>query len=156
MKSNEVTEEHLQIAFINWMRGAFNGQNVTAFHVRNENAVNAIQGKRFKDQGVLAGVHDNIIIWPHRNFGTIELKSPSKPKSANKYSDKQQAFAESMERAGWTERHACCQTGEEIEAVIRSWGLKPQWKFPPLERSGRNILMQNVAFEMYGGWKKDS
>lgn len=152
-----MSESKLQVAFINWMRASL--PDVTVFHVYNETGRNshdadsekwgAIQGKIKKDRGVLAGVHDNIILWEGRNFATIELKDPNKPQSANKYSPKQQEFAEILDKYGF--RHACCQTGAQIDAYIRSLGLKPQFPFPrSLDATMRQMTQFRVADALYG------
>lgn len=139
-------EARLQVAFINWMRSAC--PDVVVWHNYQENAINQIQGKIRKDRGVLAGVHDNCLLLPDGRFATIELKSPSKRPSENKYSDKQQAFAERMSKAGC--KHFCCQNGEQIEAAVRSLGLVPLFRFPvALECTKRLMLQQEVAFELY-------
>ena len=141
-----MAESKLQVAFINWVRSAL--PHVTVWHVYNENSVNQIQGKIKKDRGVLAGVHDNHLIWEGRNFATVELKDPDKPKSINKYSDKQLAFAEKMDKAGFP--HACCQNGDQIEAAIRSFGLNPLFRFPrSLASSGKQMLMQQIFHDMH-------
>jgi len=139
-------EAKLQVAFINWMEYAL--PNVTVWHTYNENSKNEIQGKIKKDRGVLAGVHDNCLIWAGRNFATIELKSPEKAPSQNKYSPTQQDFAIAMSNAGF--RHACCQNGQQIEAAIRSFGLVPLYRFPvSLASSGKQMLQQVAQHEMY-------
>lgn len=141
-----MSESKLQVAFINWMKGAL--PQIIVFHVYNENSVNAIQGKMKKDRGVLAGVHDNCMILPDGKFASLELKNPDKPKSENKYSDKQQAFAERLDKVGC--HHACCQTGEQIEAYIQSLGLKPTYPFPrSLTSTGRQMIQQQIADLMY-------
>lgn len=134
-------EAKLQVAFINWMRSAC--PDVVVFHVYNENAVSEIQGKIKKDRGVLAGVHDNILLYAPSKMASIELKSPNKRPSENKYSDKQQTFAERMDKIGWP--HFCCQTGEQCEAAVRSLGLVPLFKFPlSLASTGKQMLMAQV------------
>lgn len=140
-----MSESLLQTAFINWVRAAL--PQVTVWHVYNENAINAIQGKIKKDRGVLAGVHDNHLIWADRNYATIELKDPGKPSSANKYSDAQKSFAERMDAAGFP--HACCQNAEQIEAAIASFGLVPRFRFPAsIKGSAKKILFQEML-EIY-------
>lgn len=121
---------------------------IIVFHIYQENAVNQIQGKIKKDRGVLAGVHDNIMILPDGVVATLELKDPNKTKSANKYSDSQKAFAERLDKANV--RHACCQNAEQIESYIASLGLKPKWKFPvALVSTKRLMLQQDVMDAMY-------
>lgn len=142
-----MSEASLQIAFINWMRSAC--PDVMVWHTYNENSVNAIQGKLKKDRGVLAGVHDNCMVLPDSRFCTLELKDPAKPKSANKYSDTQQAFAEKLDKAGCL--HACCQNADQIESYIKSLGLVPKYKFPSsLESSKKQMLMEQYQRAMRG------
>lgn len=152
-----MSESKLQIAFINWMRVAC--PEVTVFHVYNETGRNGsgeearrwamIEGKKKKDRGVLAGVHDNHLIWPHRNYATIELKDPDKPKSANKYSDNQAIFATKLDAAGFP--HACCQNGEQIEAAIRSFGLNPKVRFPGVLVSTKKVMFMQELFDVARG-----
>lgn len=139
-------EAKLQVAFINWMEYAL--PDVTVWHNYQENAKNVIQGKIKKDRGVLAGVHDNCLMWSGHNFATIELKSPMKAASQNKYSPSQVEFALKMDAAGFP--HACCQNGAQIEAAIKAFGLKPLYRFPlALQSSGRQMLQQAVMDAMY-------
>jgi hypothetical protein len=140
-----MSESKLQVSFINWMRSAL--PDVLVWHTYNENAVNQIQGKIRKDRGVLAGVHDNCILYGEGKFATLELKDPDKPKSANRYSEKQQAFAERLDKFGIP--HACCQSGEQIEAYILSLGLKPKYPFPrSLDSSKKQMLFQEIIDAM--------
>lgn len=139
-------EAKLQVAFINWMRSAC--PDVVVWHTYNENSVSAIQGKIKKDRGVLAGVHDNCLLLPDGRFATIELKSPNKAPSQNKYSDTQQAFAERLDKANI--RHFCCQNGPQIETAIASLGLSALFKFPrSLDATGAQMFRQVVAHELY-------
>lgn len=132
-------EAKLQVAFINWMRAAL--PDVTVWHVMNEGAKNEIQGSIRKTRGVLAGVHDNHLMWAGRNFATIELKSPEKKNA--KYDPLQSDFGTAMDKAGF--KHFCCQNGFEIEAAVRSLGLKPLFRFPvSLAGAGKQMLMQQV------------
>lgn len=138
-------ESKLQVSFINWMEHAL--PHVTVWHTYNENSKNNIQGKIKKDRGVLAGVHDNCLMWEGRNFATIELKSPEKSPSANVYSPTQKEFARKMDAAGFP--HACCQNGKQIEAAVKSFGLKPLYPFPIAnEKTKRLMLHQVLLYEM--------
>lgn len=147
-ETGEGNKEYLlQIAFINWMRSAL--PEVMVWSVINENAENAVQGAYFKKRGLLAGVHDCHLVWPGRNFATIELKSPDKRPSESKYSDTQKAFSERLDKCGFP--HACCQNGEQIESAIRSFGLEPKYPFPrSLSSSQKQMLMQETAKAMWG------
>ena len=156
-KKRDNGEAKLQVAFINWMRVAL--PHVLVWHVYNETGRDshgaqddqwaAIEGKRKKDRGVLAGVHDNHLAWPGRNFATIELKSPNKKYAA--YSDSQARFAKRLDACGFP--HFCCQTGQQIEAAIRSLGLVPLYEFPrALTSTKRHMMMREVFDAMHGDY----
>lgn len=141
-------EDELQEAFFAWYEYALKPLGVVAWHARNENSINAVQGAIMKRRGVLAGVHDVVLEWPWRNKATIELKSPKKRPSQNKYSDSQQGYAEAMDRVGFP--HACCQNGEQIIATLKSWGLNPLYPWPPINKGAGKYVRQTVVFhELY-------
>jgi len=131
------SESQLGIAFVNFMRYAF--PHVLAWHTRNENATNEIQGKILKDIGVLAGVHDYCLIWPYRNFATLELKRAA---VKAKYSPKQQEFADRMDMVGFP--HAVANSPATIIAALKSFGLVSMYKFPTLSSSEQNMRMQYI------------
>lgn len=142
-KPKDSGEDLLQIAFFAWYPSAL--PTVTAWHVRNQHSMDARQGAIMKKRGVLAGVHDVHLIWPG-NYGTLELKSPTKKNA--KMSDNQEGFAEAMKRCG--HKTAMCQTGEQIVDALKSWGLNPLYPWPPVNKGAGKFVRQTVVLhELY-------
>lgn len=134
-------EQKLQIAVINYIRMAY--PDVLAFSVPNGGTRNPIEAAMLKKSGVLAGVSDLLLFWPG-GHGAIELKRPDKKAVM---SDSQVAFSEAwMARGG---KFACCNSLDQVEDNLKSWGLTTRYKTPPMERSGNNMLMQVVMHELY-------
>ena len=134
-------EFKLQVSVINYIRMAF--PDVLAFAVPNGGTRNPIEAAMLKKAGVLAGVSDLLLFWPG-GYGAIELKRPDKKAVM---SDPQWAFAETWQKCGG--KFACCNSSEGVEAALKSWGLVTRYRTPPMERSGRNMLMQVVQHELY-------
>lgn len=134
-------EQKLQIAVTSYIDAAF--PDIVYFHPPNEGKRSKIMGRLLKLMGMDPGVSDCIFSWPDGK-GAIELKRPDKPK---KLSPTQEVFAAKWVANGG--KFACCQNMDEVEATLKSWGLTTRYKTPPLEKSGRNMLMQVSQWEMY-------
>ena len=70
-------EEHrLQAACVHWFRYAYPKLMPNLFAVPNGGRRDEITGKRLKDEGVLAGVADLILLYPSREYNAllIEMK----------------------------------------------------------------------------------
>jgi len=141
-RSNE--EERLQRAVINWLHANFTPDELFFYAVWNQNARDAIEGAKRKAMGVRAGVSDIMFIMKNGMTAAIELKA-----GKGRVSDSQQGFLEMLAKRGC--RNAVCRSGEEVEATLRSWGLKPRYPFPPMNKGSAKLLRQHmVAKELYG------
>lgn len=134
-------EQKLQIAVVNYIRMAF--PDVLCFAVPNGGKRTMIEAAMLKKMGVLAGVSDLLLFW-NGGYGAIELKRPDKTAYM---SDTQVEFAETWRKLGG--RFALCNSLEGVEAALKSWGLSTRYQPPPMEKSGRNMLQQIVAHELY-------
>lgn len=134
-------EQKLQIAVINYIRMAF--PDVLVFAVPNGGKRSMIEAALMKKMGVLAGVSDLLLFW-QGGHGAIELKRPDK---AAYMSDSQKAFSEAWTKRGG--KFACCNSLDGVEASLKQWGLSTRYKTPPMEKSGRNMLMQVSQWELY-------
>lgn len=133
-------EQKLQIAVINYIRMAF--PDVLVFAVPNGGKRSVIEAALMKKMGVLAGVSDLLLFW-NGGHGAIELKRPDKTAYM---SDSQVNFC-----AAWVARggkFSLCNSLDGVEAALKSWGLTTHYHTPPMERSGRNMLMQVAMHEM--------
>lgn len=134
-------EQKLQIAVMNYIRMAF--PDVLVFAVPNGGKRSMIEAALMKKMGVLAGVSDLLLFW-NGGHGAIELKRPDK---TARMSDSQIAFSEEWTKRGG--KFACCNSLEQVEDALKSWGLSTRYKTPPMEKSGRNMLMQVAQHELY-------
>jgi len=140
-------EARLQIAVINYIRMAF--PDVLCFAVPNGGARKKnsegvpIEAIMLKKMGVLAGVSDLLLFW-NGGYGAIELKRPDKTAYM---SPAQIEFAEQWAQRGG--RFALCNSLDGVEAALKKWGLATRYHTPPMEKSGRNMLQQIVAHELY-------
>lgn len=134
-------EAKLQIAVINYIRMAF--PDVLVLAVPNGGKRSMIEAAMMKKMGVLAGVSDLLLFW-QGGYGAIELKRPDK---AARMSENQIGFAEAWQQRGG--KFACCNSLDGVEAALKQWGLATRYKTPPMEKSGRNMLMQVAQHEMY-------
>lgn len=133
-------EQKLQIALTSYMQYAF--PDVLYFSVPNGGKRSVIEAAMLKKMGALAGVSDCLFFWPC-GYGAIELKRPDKKAYM---SPEQKEFAEKWQAYGG--KFACCNSLEQCEAALKSWGLETRYKIPPMEASGRNMLQQVVFHEM--------
>tara|TARA_R110000868_G_scaffold117406_1_gene311897 strand:+ start:1874 stop:2401 length:528 start_codon:yes stop_codon:yes gene_type:complete len=141
-------EDLLQAACKTWFEKAL--PDLMWYAVWNENYYPdekqaMIQGARKKRMGVRAGVCDYMFVLPNGMAAGIELKWGN-----GKPSDSQKGWAEAMVRKGC--RHAFCWNGAEVEAALRSWGLKPLYPFPPINKGSAKLLRQSIAAEEL--WKR--
>jgi hypothetical protein len=126
---------------MNYVRMAF--PDVLIFAVPNGGKRSLIEAAMMKKMGVLAGVSDLLLFWDG-GHGAIELKRPDKKVAM---SPSQVDFSIAwIERGG---RFACCNSLDGVEDTLKAWGLGTRYKTPPMEKSGRNMLMQVAQHEMY-------
>lgn len=137
-------EQKLQISVVNYIRMAF--PEVLCFAVPNGGKRTMIEAAMLKKMGVLAGVSDLLLFW-NGGMGAIELKRPDKKAYM---SDSQIGFAEQWKARGG--KFSLCNSLEGVEAALKSWGLATRYKTPPMEKSGRNMLQQISAHEL---WRRD-
>lgn len=71
-------EHNMQVSCINWFRYKYPKMHHNLFAVPNGGGRTPSQGKRLKDEGVLKGVADLILLKSNRFYGAllIEMKTP--------------------------------------------------------------------------------
>lgn len=116
---NRQPEAELQGAVIQYLRLALRPP-AFAFAVPNGGSRDKREAAKLRWQGVLPGVPDLILAFPpqstgHRAAG-IELKS-----ATGRLSPEQRDVGLQLTACGWC--WACCRSIEEVEDVVRSWGL---------------------------------
>ena len=152
---NENKPPNLGKLFIAWavsiipqkMRGLFFDKLSDAKH----RAV-LVEGARRKRMGVKRGIYDLFFVLDNGMAACMELKWEK-----GRLSDEQLGVGEAMRRRGC--HVAECWTGEEVEAAIRSWGLKPLQPFPRFNKDSKKQMRQqawdSAQGEIYAGHNED-
>lgn len=119
-KPRENPERSLQITTMSYLAYAL--PDVLAFHVENEGKTSLAAGALAKKMGKMPGVADILLFWfPHH--AAIELKAPD-----GKLSPAQVIWRDRWIATGGL--YALCRTLPEVEAAVKSWGLKPKYQTP--------------------------
>lgn len=109
------TEFDIQRAICIWLDGGALLPDAVFFHVPNGGSRNALEGVRFKQSGVKAGVPDLLFLRSHKIFA-LELKAEDGHVSAA-----QIAMQTRFRLAG--AMVATCYSLRDARAQIFSWGL---------------------------------
>jgi hypothetical protein len=151
-KSRKREEEMLQRHLTNYLNMNFTQKELPRWAVRNELPTPPTgedpelwamrHGKRAKDMGVLAGVHDYHFFYRGK-FRTMELKAPK-----GKASKSQRDFAEAIKSNGG--ECYIVYSVEAAHAIICNWGLRPRHSPAALNAASKKLLTQQaVAKELY-------
>ena len=72
-------EEHkLQVSMINWFRLQYPSMRHNLFAIPNGGRRDAATGRRLKDEGVLAGVSDLILLKSNRCYGALLIETKTR------------------------------------------------------------------------------
>lgn len=115
-------EKNMQIMVVNWLRDAL--PDVLTVHIPNGGRRSRKEGADFKRMGVLAGMPDLMLLWDG-GIGFIEMKSQKGNLQPN-----QQAMLDRLAMLGG--KIAVCKSVKEAEAVVKGWGLFPQFPAPKM------------------------
>ncbi len=111
------TEEHrLQCACVRWFRYQYPQYNKLLFAVPNGGARDAVTGAKLKEEGVVSGVADLILLVPsgHYNSLCIEMKT-----QAGRQSETQKEFAAAATLHG--NRYEVCRSFDEFRTIIEDY-----------------------------------
>ena len=89
------SERQIQIQCVSWLRMKYPEASPVFFAVPNGGARNAWTAKNLKDEGVLSGAPDLLLLIPKHGYAglCIEMKKPG-----GRWSDAQKAFCKAVER----------------------------------------------------------
>ncbi len=72
-------EEHkLQVSMVNWFRLQYPSMRHNLFAVPNGGRRDAATGRRLKDEGVLSGVSDLILLKSNQHYGALLIETKTK------------------------------------------------------------------------------
>ena len=111
-----LTERQEQILFVGWFRQRYPEASRVFFAVPNGSARNAWTAKNLKDEGVLSGVADLVLLLPRHGYTAlcIEMK-----KAGGRQSDNQKAFQEACKE--YKSKYVVCYNFEEFKAVVEDY-----------------------------------
>jgi hypothetical protein len=71
-------EHKLQVSMVNWFRLQYPSMRHNLFAVPNGGRRDASTGRRLKDEGVLAGVSDLILLKSNQHYGALLIETKTK------------------------------------------------------------------------------
>lgn len=74
-KKHKDEEHKLQVSMINWFRLQYPSMRHNLFAIPNGGRRDAATGRRLKDEGVLAGVSDLILLKSNRCYGALLIET---------------------------------------------------------------------------------
>lgn len=77
-KKHKDEEHKLQVSMINWFRLQYPSMRHNLFAIPNGGRRDAATGRRLKDEGVLAGVSDLILLKSNRYYGALLIETKTK------------------------------------------------------------------------------
>jgi hypothetical protein len=111
-----LTERQEQILFVGWFRHRYPEASRVFFAVPNGSARNAWTAKNLRDEGVLSGVADLILLLPRHGYAAlcIEMK-----KAGGKQSESQKRFEQACKE--YKVKYVVCYSAEEAKAVAEDY-----------------------------------
>lgn len=110
-------EEHrIQVSCVNWFRLAHPDLKNVLFAIPNGGRRDAVTGAKLKEEGVVAGVADLILLKRNKRFGglCIEMKTRT-----GKQSDTQKRWQKDVEATG--NKYAVCRSLDEFMKVVTEY-----------------------------------
>lgn len=77
-KKHKDEEHKLQVSMINWFRLQYPSMRHNLFAIPNGGRRDAATGRRLKDEGVLAGVSDLILLKNNRCYGALLIETKTR------------------------------------------------------------------------------
>lgn len=110
-------EEHrLQCDCVSWFCLQYPAWRGLLFAVPNGGRRDGITGKKLKDEGVVPGVSDLLLLYPSGKYHAlcVEMKTPK-----GRQSEVQKAWQRSVERAGY--KYALCRSLDDFITTIEKY-----------------------------------
>ena len=111
-----LSERQIQIQCVSWFRARYPEASRVFFSVPNGSARNPWTAKNLKDEGVLSGAPDLILLVPRHGYAClcIEMK-----KAGGRQSDSQKAFQDACK--AFKNKYVVCYSLEEFQAVVADY-----------------------------------
>lgn len=110
------TERQIQIQCVSWFRHKYPEASGVFMAIPNGSARNPWTAKNLKDEGVLSGAPDLLLLVPRHGYASlcIEMKKPG-----GKVSDAQKAFKTASER--FLNKYVVCYSLDEFKQIVADY-----------------------------------
>lgn len=95
--TGEQSEHTMQTNCVNWFRRTYPEYALLLFAVPNNAATNVIRGRMFKEEGLLKGVADLILLISNKNYHSLCIENKT---LKGRQSPEQKAFQKAVESVG--------------------------------------------------------
>lgn len=111
-----LTERQIQIKCVSWFRIRYPEASHVFMAIPNGSARNPWTAKNLKDEGVLSGAPDLVLLVPRHGYASlcIEMK-----KAGGRQSESQKAFQEAAK--AFKNKYVVCYSVEEFQAVVAEY-----------------------------------
>ena len=111
-----LTERQIQVQCVSWFRQRYPEASRVFMSIPNGGARNAWTAKNLKDEGVLSGAPDLLLLLPRHGFAAlcIEMK-----KAGGRQSENQKAFEQACKE--YKSKYVVCYSFEEFKAVVEDY-----------------------------------
>lgn len=111
-----LTERQIQVQCVSWFRQRYPEASRVFMSIPNGGARNAWTAKNLKDEGVLSGAPDLLLLLPRHGFASlcIEMK-----KAGGRQSENQKAFEVACKE--YKSKYVVCYSFEEFKAVVEEY-----------------------------------
>jgi hypothetical protein len=111
-----LSERQIQIRCVSWFRARYPEASKVFFAIPNGSARNPWTAKNLKDEGVLSGAPDLVLLVPRNGYASlcIEMK-----KAGGRQSESQRAFEEAAK--AYKNKYVVCYSVEEFQRVCEDY-----------------------------------
>ena len=111
-----LTERQIQIQCVSWFKARYPEASRVFMAIPNGSARNPWTAKNLKDEGVLSGAPDLILLVPRHGYASlcIEMKKPG-----GRQQESQKVFEKACK--AFKNRYVVCYSFEEFKAVITDY-----------------------------------
>lgn len=111
-----LTERQIQIRCVSWFRARYPEASRVFMAIPNGSARNPWTAKNLKDEGVLSGVADLILLVPRHGYASlcIEMKKPG-----GRQSETQKEFEEAAKE--YKNKYVVCYSEDDFKRVVTEY-----------------------------------
>lgn len=112
-RTPKLHEHNIQVACVNWFKATYDRKGYVIFAVPNAAQRSRHLGRMMKDEGLLPGSPDLVIVTPYGVL-FVELKTKT-----GRLQDTQKLFRDKVEKMGY--RYIVCRSCPEFKLAVENW-----------------------------------